>query len=549
MYILGIFNGNNSSACLMKNGEILFAAHEERYTRKKFIRQYPVNAINDCLDYAGIGYDDIDIIGIGAWSYPSYDAIDDYFSTASVPNTKKSERMFNSLKADDPYRKEFFIKSTKLFKNADIVTIDHHLSHAYTAFLPSNYEEAYILTVDGRGDLQSSVVWKASLENGIERVKTFSDIKSLGAFYGQITGLLGFTPDRHEGKITGLAAYGKNSELVNKFLNMINFKDGEIVVSENYNPFLKYEYTYLKNITDSYSKEDIAYAAQYVLESIIIDLISCYIPKDSNLCLSGGVFGNVKLNQRIREKTEINHYYVFPEMGDGGNSIGGALAASFEAGVKEYNIKSMYLGPAYDWNDIDLSAYNVQKMDDDALFIETVVDMLIDNKVLGLFTGRMEFGPRALGSRTILISTCNDEINTSVNKRLNRNEFMPFAPVTLREEASKMYHNFQENDINVKFMTTCYDCSETMQELSPAVVHVDNTARPQIIDKDSLNKLYYNILKRYYEKTNIPSLVNTSFNNHEEPIVCTPEDALDSLEKNNIDFIVTDNMLISLKDS
>jgi len=547
MYILGIFNGNNSSACLMKDGQLLFAAHEERYTRKKFIRQYPINAIESCLQYANIGYNDIKAVGIGAWSYPSYDAINDYHLTTVVTPQKKSERMYNSLKADAPYREEFLSKTAKYFKNAAIKTIDHHLSHAYTAFLPSGYSESYILTIDGRGDLQSCVVWKASLENGIHRIKTFSDLKSLGAFYGQITGLLGFTPDRHEGKVTGLAAYGKHTKLVDVFLDLIHFSEGEIVVSKNYTPFLNFDYTYLKEITQGYSKEDIAYAVQEVLEHIVLELIKYYIPEGSNLCLSGGVFGNVKLNQRIREKTSINNYYVFPEMGDGGNSVGGALAVSFDAGIKTYNIDSMYLGPSYTWDDVDLSTYCVEYFDSDTAFIETVTDMLIENKVLGLFTGRMEFGPRALGSRSILISTCNTDINTSVNKRLNRNEFMPFAPVTLKEQAPKMYLDFKEEDINVNFMTTCYRCSTTMRELSPAVVHIDNTARPQIIDASHPNTLYYQILKRYYEKTGIPSLVNTSFNNHEEPIVCTPEDALESLKKDNIDFIVTDRMLISLK--
>jgi len=531
----------------MKDGKLLFAAHEERYTRTKFIRQYPMNAINNCLKYANITYDDVNIVAIGAWSYPSFDALNDYTHTDIVTPEKKSERIFNSLKADTPYREEFFIKSSQLFKNATLKTVDHHLSHAYTAFLPSGYNESYILTIDGRGDLQSCVVWKATLETNIERVKTFSDLKSLGAFYGQITGLLGFTPDRHEGKITGLAAYGKHTDLVENFFSLIHFKDGEIIVAKEYNPFLKYDYTYLKNLTASYSKEDIAYAVQAILESIVIDLIKYYVPTNSNLCLSGGVFGNVKLNQRIREKTNIKSYYVFPEMGDGGNSVGGALAASFELGVKKYDINSMYLGPKYSWDDIDLSKYRVEVIADTTQFVEKVADLLIDDKVLGLFTGKMEFGPRALGSRTILISTCNSHINTSVNKRLNRNEFMPFAPVTLKEQASEMYARFQEDDINVAFMTTCYDCTEKMQDISPAVVHVDKTARPQIIDETCTNTLYYDILKKYYEKTDIPSLVNTSFNNHEEPIVCRPEDALDSLAKDNIDFIVTDGMLISMK--
>ncbi len=546
MYILGVFNGNNSSACLMKDGVMLFASQEERYTRVKFIRKYPEVAINKCLEYAGICHDDIDVVAIGAWAYPSYDAIDDYHNLSTLSHQKKTTRMYNSLKADAKYTKEFYINSARLFSNATIHAFDHHVSHAYTAFLPSMFNEAYVLTVDGRGDLQSSVVWKASLNDGISRVKTFSDLKSLGAFYGQVTGLLGFIPDRHEGKITGLAAYGKYTDLVDKFFDMICFTDGNINVSDNFKPFLLYEYVYLRKITEGYSKEDIAFAVQSVLEDIVIAIINHYVPEGSNLCLSGGVFGNVKLNQRIREKTNIANYYVFPEMGDGGNSVGGALAASYNSGVRSFSINSMYLGGEYSWADVDLSNYRVEIFENDEQTIEKVTTMLIDEKIVGLFSGRMEFGPRALGSRSILISACNSLINDFVNKRLNRTEFMPFAPVTLRKYASEMYSDFCDEDLNVQFMTTCYDCTEKMMELSPAVVHIDGTARPQIVDESNSNQLYFQILNKYYDKTGIPSLVNTSFNNHEEPIVCTPADALDSLERNNIDCIVTDGMLISL---
>lgn len=547
MYVLGIFNGNNSSACLMKNGELLFASHEERYSRVKFIRKYPEDAIKDCLEYAEIDYNDIDLVAIGAWAYPSYDVIEDYHSTVSISKKKKSVRMYNSLKADSQYREEFFTKSARLFKNATLQSFDHHLSHAYTAFLPSKFNSSYVLTVDGRGDLQSSVVWKASIDKGLERVKTFSDMKSLGAFYGQITGFLGFTPDRHEGKITGLAAYGKHSRLVDKLFNMINFEDGDVRGSNDFNPFLKYDYAYIKKIAKGYSKEDVAFAAQYVLESIVIDIIKYYVPDGSNLCLSGGVFGNVKLNQRIREKTNVANYYVFPEMGDGGNSVGGALAASYESGVRRFNINSMYLGGECAWSNVDLSGYIVEKYISDSELIDRVADMLIAEKVIGLFSGRMEFGPRALGSRSILISACNNLINSSVNKRLNRTEFMPFAPVTLKKYAAGMYRDFSEKDQNIQYMTTCYNCTRRMQEISPAVVHIDGTARPQVIDECNSNELYYKILTTYYEKTGIPNLVNTSFNNHEEPIVCTPADALESLQKDNVDYIITNNLIISLR--
>ena len=177
-----------------------------------------------------------------------------------------------------------------------------------------------------------------------------------------------------------------------------------------------------------------------------------------------------------------------------------------------------------------------------------LVELLLKDKIIGLFTGRMEYGPRALRARSIIMQATDSEINKTVNKRLNRTEFMPFAPFTLIENANEMYLNFDSSDINLKHMTTCYDCTEKMKKISPAVVHVDGTARPQLIDKNIGIDLYYSILKAYFDKTGIPNLVNTSFNNHEEPIVCHPNDALDSLAKNNVDYIVNDsNMIITIQ--
>lgn len=543
--ILGVFNGDNASVTLLRDGKVVYSAQEERFNRVKLTRGYPVLAIEDCLKRAGLSPDDIDIVACGAWAHPDIATVKDYFASAGeLAGDRAAERLFSSMKADEPYKQEFFQKSRELFPRAVLKTYDHHLSHALTAFYPSQFEESYIITADGRGDLQSTVVWKADRTDGIRRVRSFSELKSLGSLYGQVTGLLGFKPYRHEGKITGLAAFGSMTELVPRLHELIRFVDGDYVLSPEYRPFSVWDYKELAARCDGYSREDIAYAVQYVLERGILDLITHYVPAGSNLCLAGGCFGNVKLNQRVREHPNVKDYFVFPEMGDGGNSFGGALGAAVEDGLTHLPLDDVFLGPDYTWSDGDLEGFRVERIADPGALAAATAEMLEANAVVGVFTGRMEYGPRALGARSIMIAASDAEINKTVNHRLNRTEFMPFAPVTLADHASEMYKGFSPDDVNVKFMTTCYDCTDLMKKMSPAVVHVDGTARPQLVSKSYGPALYYGILSAYHERTGIPSLVNTSYNNHEEPIVCSPADALDSLRKNNVDCVVTDGMII-----
>ena len=231
-------------------------------------------------------------------------------------------------------------------------------------------------------------------------------------------------------------------------------------------------------------------------------------------------------------------------MGDGGNSFGGALGAAVEEGLTWLKLDSVFLGPDFTWSEHDLEGLRVERFADSQALYDNVAELLERDLVVGVFTGRMEYGPRALGARSIMISARDALVNQSVNKRLNRTEFMPFAPVTLASAAHEMYVGYTEADTNTKFMTTCYDCTDAMKSMSPAVVHVDGTARPQIVSPTYGPPLYYGILAAYNARTGIPNLVNTSFNNHEEPIVCSPADAIDSLRKNNVDCVVTDNMIV-----
>lgn len=543
--ILGVFNGDNASVTLLHGDRALYAAQEERFNRVKLTRGYPVLAIADAFRHTGVRAEDVDVVACGAWHTPDAGTVQDYFATApSLANGRSGERLFSSLTADEPFKREFFEMSRAMFPNAKLKTYEHHLSHALTAFYPSPFEESWIITADGRGDLASTVVWKADRTNGIQRVRSFSELKSLGSLYGQVTGLLGFKPYRHEGKITGLAAFGQMSDLVPRLHDLIHFEDGDYQLSATYRPFSNWDYKELAALCEGYSKEDVAFAVQYVLERGILDAITHFVPAGSNVCLAGGCFGNVKLNQRVRQHPNVANYYVFPEMGDGGNSFGGALGAAVDEGLTHLRLDDVYLGPMFTLTDADLQGLRVETHSNVEALAKRTAELLDDNLVVGVCSDRMEYGPRALGARSIMISARDATVNTTVNHRLNRTEFMPFAPVTLLDAAASMYKDFRADDVNTKFMTTCYDCTDEMKRISPAVVHVDGTARPQLVSASYGPSLYYEILSAYRARTGIPSLVNTSYNNHEEPIVCTAADAIDSLRKNNVDCIVTESGIL-----
>jgi carbamoyltransferase len=543
--ILGVFNGNDASVSLLQGGEVRFAAQEERFNRVKLTRGYPERAIEACLAFAGLSRADIDAVACGAWAEPDPSIVEDYLqSTAAVGAQKAAERMSSSLRADAPFHKDFLLRSRELFPNASIHAFDHHASHAHTAFHASPYARAYVLTADARGGLASTVVWRADREHGLRRVRGFCELKSLGALYGQVTGLLGFTPYRHEGKVTGLAAYGSHGELCDRMHDLLRVEGGDFRVGERYRPFARWDYADLRALCEGFADADIAYAVQYVLEQNVLALIGAYVPEGELLCLAGGCFANVKLNQRIREQTHVAGCFVFPEMGDGGNSFGGALCLAAEHGLTGVELPDVYLGPALQLGAPALASCRVEAIADPDALCERVAELLIEGRVVGLVSGRMEYGPRALGARSILVAATDPGINKSVNARLHRTEFMPFAPVTLAREAQRMYRRCDPADRNLRFMTTCYDCSDEMKRLSPAVVHVDGTARPQLVGGGYGNPLYVGILERYFQKTGIPSLVNTSFNNHEEPIVCSAEDAIASLHNGNVDCVVSDGLLL-----
>jgi carbamoyltransferase len=376
-------------------------------------------------------------------------------------------------------------------------------------------------------------------DNHINRIFQQSGLNAPGFFYSRITEILGFRPNNHEGKITGLAAYGNPALLVNEMDKMFHFSDGKIIISN-----CKRDYSDLKK----YKREDVAAAAQRVFENTIVEFVQFWVDttKIYDVCLSGGVFNNVKLNQRIHQSSRIKSVYVFPNMGDGGLALGAVYSFLQPLPVK---FKNIFLGPRKQESseeiDILLRQYGLIVYKKGMKKPEHVIAALLaSGKIVAIHKGGQEYGPRALGNHSILCKTDDPALNSILNKKLKRTEFMPFAPVTLDKHADLCYTRIKGAEYTARFMTITFDCTSFMNEKCPCVVHVDTTARPQILERED-NLFLYELLDYYYQITGVPAILNTSFNIHEEPIVFSHEDAVRTFISSELDYLLIDEILLT----
>jgi carbamoyltransferase len=424
--------------------------------------------------------------------------------------------------------------------SAKLKRVEHHLSHAANAYYTSGFDDALIVTLDGYGSgLAGSV--SEGRDGVITRIHGVEYPHSLGTFYESVTSGLGFKPSRHEGKIVGLAAYGDPQVLSDVLLARFRQENGGFRIIESNNPF------FARWLATQFPKIDVAAAYQHVLEVVASRYVSHHLGKTGlrNLVLSGGVVANVKLNQRLRNLSGVDKIFIHPNMGDGGCGTGAALLEFKETDHIREPLNDVFWGPGFSAADI-VEALNRSQLPFTRYEpIEPKIAALIAaGKVVARFNGRMEYGPRALGNRSILYHAKEPAVNQWLNQRLGRTEFMPFAPATLYEHRHKCYLNIDGGDYAAKFMTITFDCTDAMKRDSPAAVHVDGTARPQLVSETS-NPSFYAILKEYHQLTGIPSLINTSFNMHEEPIVCTPDDAIRAFLQGNLDYLAIGEFLVA----
>jgi carbamoyltransferase len=572
MIVLGIIDSKPSSAAILKDGQILSAIAEERLCRMKMASGMPRQAIRQVMMDAGITAKDIDIVAVAqrvSVFEPEPIPWDGWFDGKHAGKPRPFEKISGTLApiagyipfAQKAHHQLKDILSRKRLSQipellqaeygitAPVRYYDHHYCHATSAYYTSNYEKALVVTLDGGGDGLSGSVYQG--DNGkLTRLSAVDSFNSLGNFYSYITHLCGFKAESHEGKITGLAALGKPT-YINILREFVSYEDpGQIQYSVP-----MYHRSALKQIASrlpaDFDKADLAASVQLLLEEIGIEFIRYWLRKTGirSIAVAGGVFSNVKFNQHVHELDEVDNFFVHPAMDDSGLAVGGALAALADEQGKDparlcQRLENVYFGTSYGDAEIrkSIESFGVQATYESNI-TEVIARLLAAGHVVARFTGRMEYGPRALGHRSILYQTTDPSINDWLNAHLLRTEFMPFAPATLQEYADECFEGLDGARDSARYMTITFNCTEKMRAQSPGVVHVDGTARPQILDPETAPD-FYKIAVAYHQFTGIPSLINTSFNMHGEPIVCTPEDALRSFNQGKLDYLAIGNWLV-----
>jgi len=570
MYTLGINAAfHDSAACLVKDGQLIAAAEDERFTHIKHGKrpipfsayELPFHAIDYCLQVAGIHLNDIDHF---AYSFDPYqllapeDAVKNEIDIPlhgdrhQMPSkwTSPWDPLFLSsiINAPAQLRDGYPHHLQKRFRNASIDDVqwhftDHHLSHAASAFLPSPYSSAAVLTMDGRGE-RATTTFSMGNGNHLERISQVNMPHSLGLLYEKVTTHLGFLHSSDEYKVMALASYGK-PVFVNAFRSMIHLTDnGQYSINDERMTELLGP---ARKKGDDFTTHhfNIAHSLQAVLQESVLEL-SSWLQKETgaeNLCFAGGVALNCVLNARIRDAGIFKNIWVQPASGDAGTALGAALwtdAWLRSSSEKTFKMDHAYWGPEYTDNEIEAflkwTKTPYRKLENVA---EETAALLAEDKIIGWFQGRMEFGPRALGSRSILASPLSADMQAKLNEVKDREDFRPVAPVVMEEFAGEWFEGAKHSP----FMLFVYDVKEDKKSKIPAVTHVDGTARIQTVNREQ-HERYYDLLNAFYQKTGVPILINTSFNTLGKPIVCSPRDAIECFWSSPFDALVIGSFLI-----
>jgi len=589
MYILGISCFyHDAAAALIKDGMLIAAAEEERFTRIKHDFDFPENAINFCLDYAGISGKDLDYVVFYEKPFHKFERI----LMTTLQNFPKSWKVFKEAMITwlgDKLWVKSIIKDKIGVEDNKILFGEHHLSHAGSAFYPSPFEEAAILTVDGVGEWTTATM---GIGKGTE-IKLLKEIKfphSLGLLYSAFTAFLGFKVNNGEYKVMGMAPYGQPRYVDKIYDNLIKVaSDGSFWINMDY---FSYHYSDERTFNSKFEnlfgkprspeinfftsntrfpsyfgekpsnyKElcreneyyaDIAASIQRVTEEVLLKLINSLHKETGmkNLCIAGGVGLNSKANGRILRETPFEELFIQPAAGDGGGALGAALHVyhGLMGKPRTFVMEHAYWGKEYSDKEIKefLENNNIsyEYFSDDDKLLARVVDDLVDGKVVGLFQGRFEWGPRALGNRSILADPRSEEMKDLVNIKIKfREPFRPFAPVILEENIGDFFHGDNiAKQFPARYMLLVLPLKESKAETINAVNHM-GTGRLQTV-REEWNPRYYKIVKKFGEATGTPVLLNTSFNLRGEPIVTSPANAFNTFSKSGIDVLVLENFMI-----
>lgn len=566
MDILGFSTTHDSGATLLQDGEIVAAVNEERFNRTKHYGYLPIQSIEYCLQEGGITAE-----GLNAVAVPSEvlrtDAkllLDTDVHTTNVSNsssslTRKLTRTATETARGVASRNVQIPDYSRLVDFPDdleVHLVNHHEAHAATAYYSCGHDEALIITLDGLGDRLSGTVWKGT--NGeLSSLRRWEREGSLGWFYGLVTLANDWWIGNGEGKTMGLGSYVSPDAGAMDALRtyLPTYEDGELVdgyefsrpsqwtVNDTHHWHFE-EADEIKDIIESYGREEVAASAQALLEEQVVNIVRPWVEKTGirNLATAGGVFLNVQVNNTLIREVELDDYFIFPNAGDGGLPTGAALSSQryLDDSFRPFEMRHPYFGPnATDNVEERLEERQLDYTIPDDI-VERTADLLAEGNIVAWCQGRMEYGPRALGNRSILIDPTRDDSMDRVNARVKfRDSWRPFAPSMLAEAAD----DYLVDPIEDPFMITAFEVKDEKKDEIPAVTHVDGTTRPHMVRKEN-NEPYWNLLTAFEERTGTPVLLNTSYNLSGDPIVADPIDAIKTFYASGLDALIIGNFLL-----
>jgi len=544
---------SDAAAAVVRDGELVAAAEEERFTRRKHDGEFPKNAIDFCLKEAGLTCRDLDYAGF--YFRPWHDLHKRIFQVVRyIPDSldmgmRQGSKWFRMLQIEDHLKEHFGIKGGKLpFK---FKFVEHHLAHASSSFFVSPFKEAAILTMDESGEY-TSILFSHGIDNKIRKIRSIGHPHSVGELYKSVTNYLGFPNVGDEGKVMGLAPYGKSGIDLEKIVTESNRQ--KLLLNMNYFSYYKgvskrfigeFGQARVKESTIDPRHKDMAFALQKLTEKIGLGFADYLhtVTQSENLCLAGGVALNCVMNGRIAAETKFKNVFVQPGACDAGGAIGAAFYVYNQllGNERKYTMRHNLLGTSYREKEIrdflDRKGARYEYRPD---ITEVAARLISSGKVVGWFSGKMEFGPRALGGRSILADPRVAEMKDILNKRVkHRESFRPFAPSVLKEDAGLYF----ENAVDSPFMLLTFQVKEKMKNVIPAITHVDDSARVQTVERDVLPK-YWELINNFKKMTGVGVILNTSFNIRGEPIVSSPEDAYNCYVNTGLDCLVLENFLL-----
>ena len=565
MLVLGLGDYADCGSALLDNGSVVAAINDERLLREPSVLGIPRESIREVLRLAGVQPDAVQTVAVGTinrrlvsgyteflggWYGANGRRIDqravDPATQLSPPRARRLWSKVASSLRDIPtfrhrrktlrrvLRSEFGIKAQVRF-------VDHHYCHATAAYFTSDFgPDATVFTIDHGGDDVSAKVFDVT-EGRMTELMTVSSFDSLGAFYTCIAELCGFGPGRDEGNVSGLAAHGQplHTDLLD---SLITFEDGGFV-NRGHMPFEASVEAVRRALPDRWEKVNLAASVQAHTERLVQEFVRFWVERTEHrdVALGGGLFANARLNQKIHELEEVERCFVPPGMSDSGMGIGAALAVTYERVSRpETNTRAfegVYLGPKYGPDEMEAelkrAGFQAERPED---VDSEVAGLLARGALVSRFSGRMEYGPGVLGNRAVLFQPTDPSVPDWLNRRLGRSGSSPFAPVVLEEYADQCFHGLEGAERTARFMTMTFACTNWMREHCPGVVHIDGTARPQIVRRQD-NPGLHRILEEYHRLKGLPALLSTSFSFPGEPSVCTPAHAVRVFGLGHLDYL------------